>query len=61
MAPFLKYDTDMMVYEPIMFLSDYWVLKKDLILLNDTVNEANLTLHYNTYSINYFMFSKQFE
>jgi len=47
-----------MTYEPIMYLSDYWLLKKDLIMVNETVDELNLTLHFNTYSLNYFIMQK---
>lgn len=60
-APYLKLDFDTMCYHPIIYLSDYWLLKKDLVMINETVNEMNLTLHFNTYSLNYFVFQKQFE
>jgi hypothetical protein len=55
---FMRFDMSTMSYLPIIFLSDFWLLKKDLVLVNETVNELNLTLHYNTYSLNYFMFTK---
>jgi hypothetical protein len=54
----IHYETNM--YEPIIYLSDYWVLKKDLVLVNETVSELNLTLHFNTYSFNYFLMQRQF-
>ena len=40
---------------PAIYLSDYWCLKKDMPHVNETVNELNLTLHMNTYSLNYFI------
>lgn len=57
----VKLDFDTMTYDPIIYLSDYWVLKKNLILVNETVPELNLTLHFYTYSLTYFIFQKQFE
>lgn len=56
--PFMKFDFATMSYQPIIYLSDFWLLKKDLVMVNETVDELNLTLHYNTYSLNYFMFTK---
>lgn len=44
-----------------MYLSDYWLLKKDLVMVNDTLSELNLTLHFNTYSLQYYIMQKQFE
>jgi hypothetical protein len=44
-----------MHYFPIVYLSDYWCLKKDLVMINDTLSDLNLTLHFNTYSLNYFI------
>lgn len=49
------------MYFPIMYLSDYWLLKKDLVMVNDTLSELNLTLHFNTYSLQYYIMQKQFE
>ncbi len=46
---------------PALYLSDYWCLKKDMPHVNETVNELNLTLHMNTYSLNYFIIQKQME
>ena len=60
----LRTTSSIMSYEPIVYLSDYWLLKKDFVLINQTQGEnedLNLTLHFNTYSLNYFMFTKQFE
>jgi len=45
-----------MTFEPIMYLSDFWLLKPDFVMINDSVQELNLTLHFNTYSLNYFIF-----
>ena len=63
-APVLKHmriDGSVNHYFPIVYLSDYWCLKKELVHINDTLNELNLTLHLNTYSLNYFIMQKQFE
>jgi Cleft lip and palate transmembrane protein 1 (CLPTM1) len=48
-------------FYPIIYLSDYWCLKKDLVLVNETVPELNLTLHFNTYSLSYFIMQRQYE
>ncbi len=37
------------------------MLKKDMIMVNETVKELNLSLHFDTYSLNYFVMQKQFE
>ena len=58
---FMKIDRSVNHYFPAIYLSDYWCLKKDLVHINDTVKELNLTLHFNTYSLNYFIMQKQFE
>ena len=60
-AKAIKFDYETMTYEPIMYLSDYWLLKKDLVMINETVNELNLTLHFNTYSLSYYIMQRQFE
>lgn len=52
----LNYET--MSYSPIIYLSDYWCLKKDMVLVNDTLLDLNLTLHFNTYSLNYMIMQK---
>lgn len=48
-------------YFPIVYLSDYWCLKRDLVEVNSTVVDLNLTLHMNTYSLNYFIMQRQYE
>ncbi|TNV80823.1 hypothetical protein FGO68_gene13054 [Halteria grandinella] len=55
----IHHDTNM--YEPIIYLSDYWLLKKDMVLINDTLPSLNLSLHFNTYSFNYYVMQRQFE
>ena len=60
-AKALKVEEATYTYWPIAYLSDYWLLKKDLVMVNETVNELNLTLHFDTYSLNYFIIQKQFE
>ncbi len=57
-APIVKHmriDGMLNHYFPVIYLSDYWCLKKDLIHLNETTPDLNLTLHFNTYSLNYFI------
>jgi Cleft lip and palate transmembrane protein 1 (CLPTM1) len=51
----MRIDHETNMYYPITYLSDYWVLKRDLIMINETVKELNLSLHFNTYSLNYFI------
>jgi hypothetical protein len=55
---FMKIDRSVNHYFPAIYLSDYWCLKKDLVHINDTVKDLNLTLHFNTYSLNYFIMQK---
>lgn len=55
----IHHDTNM--YEPIIYLSDYWLLKRDLVLVNETVPSVYLSLHFNTYSFNYYVMQRQFE
>lgn len=57
-AKVIEFDFDTMTYQPIMYLSDYWLLKRDLIMVNESVPELNLTLHFDTYSLNYFIMQK---
>jgi hypothetical protein len=42
----LKIDWINYAYEPIIYLSDFWVLKKDMPILNDTLESLNLTLNF---------------
>jgi len=37
MARVLKVDWDTMSYAPIIYMSDFWLLKKNMVLLNDTL------------------------
>ena len=45
----MKPNWDLYVYEPILHLSDFWHLKKDMVPLNQSVFERklNLTLNFN--------------
>jgi hypothetical protein len=43
-----------------MYLSDFWLLKRDMIPINESTTDLNLTLHFDTYSLNYFMFTTNF-
>lgn len=60
-ADAIKINEQTHTYWPIVYLSDYWLLKKDLVMVNESVSDLNLTLHFDTYSLNYFIFQKQFE
>ena len=44
----LKVDWRIEAYEPIIYMSDFWLLKRDLIELNDTLagTSLNLTLNF---------------
>ncbi len=42
----LKIDWINYAYEPIIYLSDFWVLKKDMPILNDTLESLNLTINF---------------
>jgi hypothetical protein len=43
----LHVNWDMFVYEPILHLSDFWLLKKDMVPMNETVLERGLNLTLN--------------
>lgn len=45
---YLSVDWETKAYSPILYLSDFWVLNKDLIALNETMNgqTLNLTLNF---------------
>jgi len=58
---FMTVDLDTNHYFPAIYLSDYWCLKKDMHHINETVKDLNLSLHFNIYSLNYFIMQKQFE
>lgn len=47
----LKLDFSRYTFEPIVYLSDFWVLKKHMTELNDTIDgqTANLTLKFKNY------------
>ncbi len=59
--PYMRIDHQTNSYYPMTYLSDYWVLKKDLVMVNSTLAELNLTLHFNTYSLQYMIIQKNFE
>jgi hypothetical protein len=44
----LKIDWKIDAYEPIIYMSDFWLLKRDLVELNDTLagTSLNLTLNF---------------
>lgn len=46
---YLQVDFDTYTYQPIMYMSDFWVLKKHMIQLNETITSVNLTLNLQTY------------
>ena len=51
----IRVDEQTHTYWPISYLSDYWLLKRDLVMINESVSDLNLTLHFDTYSVNYFI------
>ena len=52
----LQVDWNIDAYEPIIYMSDFWLLKRDMIELNDTLagKSLNLTLNFQNYQAYYF-------
>ena len=52
----LKIDWEIMKYEPIIWLSDFWMLKKDMVCMNETLDGShlNLTLNFKVFSTYFF-------
>ena len=42
----LTIDYDKGTYEPIIYLSDFWHLKKEFVPINDTLEYLNITLNF---------------
>jgi hypothetical protein len=42
----LKVDFEKYTYEPILYMSDFWNLKKHMVGMNETVQTLNLTLNF---------------
>jgi len=44
----LRVDKQTLKYEPILYLSDFWLLKKNMLCLNETLDgsKLNLTLKF---------------
>jgi hypothetical protein len=57
----MKIDYKLGVYEPIIYLSDFWHLKKDFIPINSTLSELNVSLSFQNYPIYYFQMQQSFE
>mmetsp|Transcript_6193 Transcript_6193/g.10045 ORF Transcript_6193/g.10045 Transcript_6193/m.10045 type:complete len:140 (+) Transcript_6193:869-1288(+) len=59
----IRIDQRQMKYQPILYLSDFWLLKRDYVLLNDTLEgtSLNLTLNFQNYPVYYFQFQQSFE
>ena len=58
----LKVDDAVDAYEPILYLSDFWHLKKDYVQLNDTFDgkSLNLTLNFKQYWVHWFNLQENF-
>lgn len=58
----LKVDWTYQTYEPILYMSDFWLLKKDYLPLNDTLDDKslNLTLNFQNYKAFWFNFQQNF-
>lgn len=54
----LRIDYEVMHYQPIIYLSDYWLLKRDMVMVNETVGELNMTLHFDIFSLNYMIMQR---
>jgi len=50
-----------MLYNPVVYINDFWLLKERLVEVNDTVDVLNLTLHYDTYPFWKFITTVNFE
>ena len=61
MRGYVKIDPLTNSYYPGIYLSDYWLLKKELVMVNETVKDLNLSLHFNTYSLHYMIMQRNFE
>lgn len=42
-------DFERYTYQPIIYMSDFWVLKKHMVEMNETVQSVNLTMNFHTY------------
>ncbi len=57
--PYLQIDHMLGLYYPVLYLSDFWILKKEYLLVNFT-NPVNITLRAGTIAKEYFGYQKQF-
>jgi hypothetical protein len=55
--PYLQVDQMLGLYYPVLYPSDFWILKKEYILVN-TTDEVNITLRAGTISKDYFGYQK---
>jgi hypothetical protein len=60
-SPYLKLDATNTTYLPILFFNEFWLLKENLILLNDTVKELNITIEFSVISAMKWMFYSQMD
>jgi hypothetical protein len=58
----LVVDWNTMTYQPIVYVSDFWVLKKDMVPLNQTLagSSLNLTLNFQPFLAYYYQFQTSF-
>ena len=58
----LKIDWNIEAYEPIIYMSDFWLLKRDMVELNDTLagTSLNLTLNFQNFQVYYFQMQENF-
>mmetsp|Transcript_4432 Transcript_4432/g.5765 ORF Transcript_4432/g.5765 Transcript_4432/m.5765 type:complete len:146 (+) Transcript_4432:851-1288(+) len=49
-----------MTYDPMIYMSDFWNLERDLVMFNDTVTNSTVRLHFQPYSLWSFVMQKQF-
>lgn len=59
----LRVDWTTLSYEPVIYMSDFWHLKKDLIALNETLENQslNLTLNFKNFGAYWFQLQQNFE
>lgn len=50
----MKINWETFLYEPIIYMSDFWLIKRDYVELNDTVEALNVTLNFKNFMTYYF-------
>jgi len=58
----LRVDWDIYAYDPIVYMSDFWMLKKNMIALNESIEgkTLNLTLNFQNFGSYWYQFQTNF-